>query len=72
MTLSNPEGDWITEARPPLPPPTITVWDEAADAVMRELPDISHIDAHRAVQAAIRAFLGSTATIVNGGKEKQL
>jgi hypothetical protein len=69
MTTTDPEGDWLTETRRPLPPPAITVWDVAADAVMRELPDISHIDAHRAVQAAIRAFLNSTATIVNGGKE---
>jgi hypothetical protein len=69
MTTTDPEGDWLLEERPPLPPPTVTVWDTAAEAVMRELPDISHIDAHRAVQAAIRAFLDSTATIVNGGKE---
>jgi hypothetical protein len=72
MTLSNPEGDWLPQPAHAWPPPTVTVWDDAAEAVMRELPDISQIDAHRAVRAAIRSFLTLTTTIVSGyGKEER-
>jgi hypothetical protein len=66
MTLpADPEGDWLPAAPHPWPPPTHTALDAAADAVMREIPHISQIEAHRAAQAAITGF---HRFIVEGGK----
>jgi hypothetical protein len=65
LSTPDPEGDWITDTPPPWPPPTPTVLDAVTDAIMREVDDLSQIDAYRAAQVAL---LEISRLIIGGGK----